>query len=388
MGLLRNRYRQFAFATAIVLCSGCGGLKLSEHLTTRQTDWIMSGGDIGRTNTAKEGVDPPLTVVWQTDAGAGLAESPGVITDNHLFVGNLHGEIHAVRVQDGKDLGNKRFGSALVGTPVVDGDMLFLVLAHDDPSMIAYNLHTGTILWKAALGDIESSPLLMNNHLYVTTLTGTLNCIEKTTGSIEWSYALPAGSRTTLIHSSPASDGNLIVFGSDGGGLFAVSCSDGSLRWKAAARSAILATPSVAAGRVFVGSLDSSMYAFDLTTGRLLWSTPLGAKIYGSQGVNERFVYVGTVGGVLYCLDAETGAVIWKTSVGSILNSTPLLSGSVVYVGCMDKKLYAVNTETGEVVWQYTAEGRMKSMPAIADTTLMIFTEDRSIVGMRHTVAP
>jgi len=388
MGLLRIPYGITVLTAAFFLASGCGGLQLSQHLTPAETDWRMSGGNIGRTNTAPESIDPPLSVVWKDDAGAGFGFSPGISTDNVLFAGNLHGDVHAIRIQDGKDLGSKRFGSALMGTPAAGADTLFLALAHDDPSLLAYNVYTGAVLWKAAVGDVETSPLILDRHIFVTTLTGKLQCIATANGSIEWTYALPERSRSLLIHSSPVSDGNLIVFGTDNSELCAVNSLTGHLEWKTSARAAIFATPSINLGKVFVGSLDSMMYAFEVTTGKVVWSTSLGSKIYGGQAVDNQSVYVGTVGGTFYCLNAVTGAVVWRSPLGGVLNSAPLLSGSVVYVGSLDKNLYALDRATGSILWKYTAEGRIKSAPIIADSTLIIFAEDRSVIALRHEVTP
>lgn len=372
----------------VLLLSGCTVLKLQNAPHTHPADWMMFGGDIGRTNIAKEVIAPPLTVEWEYDASAGFSPYSVVAVDSIVFVGNLKGEVHAVKVSNGKGLGDKDFGSAIVGTPVIDDEMMYMVLAHDDESLQSYDLLKGVLQWRARLGDIETSPLLLDRRLYVTTLDGKLHCIDKRDGSIVWTYELPATVRTPIIHSSPSSDGDVIVFGSDNGRLYAVGVNDGTLRWTALTRASILATPSISNRMVFVGSLDSTMYAFHIATGELQWQRHLDARIFASQAVDQQSVYVGTVGRTVYCLDITTGNIVWKTSTNGAINSAPLVSGHNVYIGSIDKQLYALNRETGEIVWQYAANGRIKTMPVIAQQRLILLVEDRSVLGLKHKDIP
>lgn len=366
---------------------GCSYIRLQQSLSSRPTDWVMYGGNAGRLNLAHEVLQPPLSMAWEYDASAGFGPSSAVAADSFLFVGNLQGEVHAVRISDGKGAGVFDFGSAIVGTPVLDRDLLYVVLAHDEESVIAYNLRFASIKWKAKIGDVESSPLILDKRLYVTTLTGKLVCLEKNDGMIAWTYELPSHVRTRIIHSSPASDSTLIVFGCDNGSVYAVGANDGKLRWSINTRKSVVASPSISRGKVFIGSLDSTLYALDVSTGKQLWAQPLGAKIYSSQAVDHNRVYVGTVGRTIYCLDAENGTIIWKVNTNGVINSPPLISGNVVYVGCIDKVLYALQGETGDVLWQFRTEGRIKTMPIISKNYLFVLAEDRSVIAFTHSGA-
>jgi outer membrane protein assembly factor BamB len=389
MGFLMMGFRHIGlFVIIVLLIAGCAILKLPSAPRVQSRDWNMYGGEIGRTNVAKEILIPPLTVAWEYDASAGFSPYSAAAVDTFLFVGNLKGEVQVIKIKNGKGAGDRDFGSAILGTPVIDDEMMYVVLAHDEESMQAYNLQSAVLQWRAHVGDVETSPLLLNRKLYVTTLEGKLHCIDKSYGTLVWTYELPRNVRTPIIRSSPSSDGNIIVFGSDHGNVYAVGASDGMLRWTARTRASIVATPSVSNGTVFVGSLDSTMYALDIATGAIRWTQPLGARIFASQAVDQQHVYVGTVGRTMYCLDAATGKIIWNMPTNGIINSAPLISGNIVYVGCADKNLYAFNKETGEAVWQYTAEGRIKTMPIIISDRLILLTEDRSVIGMKQKVTP
>ncbi len=371
-------------AVILLALSGCSVLHFQNFSRTKADDWPMYGGTMGRENVSREVLSPPLTVAWESDASAGFGPYSASAADSFLFVGNLKGEVQAMRIRDGKDMGGKDFGSAVVGTPVIDNEMMYVVLGHDEESILAYNLQDAAIRWRANLGDIETSPLFIGRRLYVTTLSGTLFCIDKSDGSTVWSFAIPEDARTRIIRSSPASDGRSIFFGCDNGKIYAVDISNGILRWSFAARATVLASPSVSHGLVYAGSLDSTMYALDAETGILRWARPLGARIIASQAVDQENVYVGTAGHSIFALDAESGDIAWRIQTEGVVNAAPLVSGNVVYVGCIDKKLYALDTKRGDILWQYTAQGRIKSVPIVFRNNLILLAEDFSVIALKH----
>ncbi len=362
----------------------CTSLHLRQSVLVQPLDWTLFGGSIERVNVSHEVLKPPLSPVWEYDASAGFSQYSAAVADSFLFVGNLQGEVHAVQIANGKSAGSYGFGSSIVGTPIIENDKMYVALTRNEDNLIAYNLLLGSVEWRTKTGDIESSPLVVGSRLYVTTLDGKLISMEKSDGSVVWKYDVPVRDRTTFIHSSPASDGEVIVFGCDNGILYAVGIADGKLRWSEPTGGSILASPSIAHGSVFVGSLDSTLYSFDLVTGRQIWKHRLGSKIYSSQAVGSYRVFVGTTAGMMYCLDDTSGATVWKATTGGVINAAPLLSGNVLYVGCLDKSLYAYDIENGEKLWEYKTEGRIKTTPVIAKNFLFLLAEDRSVIAFKH----
>lgn len=388
MGLLAMPGRFLTTLIFAAALAGCSELRLQRGVHEKSGDWTMYGGSIGRTNVSDAVVTPPLAPVWEFDASAGFSPYSVALADSYVFVGNLQGEVRVIGAAGGKGLGSFDFGSAIVGTPVVDGSTMFVALAHDDQSLVSYDLISGTVNWQIPAGDIETSPLRIGNRLYVTTLHGKLLCVDKGSGQILWKYQIPPRVRTRLIHSSPASDGTLVVFGSDNGDLYAVDAGDGTFRWSVHVGSCIDGSPSVSGGRAFIGALDGNYSAVDLNTGHIAWSRMLDGPVFSSQAVTERSVYVGTAGRTVYCLNSGTGEITWTATVGNVVNSSPLVTGEVVYTGCIDKTLYAFSAGTGEVLWKSALEGRIKTMPVASGDRLYVLAEDRSVIAMEHVSAP
>ena len=371
-------------AALIITMVGCSHIRIHEPLQSHADDWRTYGGSINRTNISPVVVTPPLDSVWEYAADAGFGHAPALVGDSFVFVANLRGEMFVLKSGTGASVGRYDFKEAIVGTPVLEGDTLFIPIASNGEGIVAYDLIKGGIVWETAIGDVESAPLLIGERLFAATVAGRLFCLDKKTGAIIWMYTVSADRMPVAIQSSLASDGKIIVFGCVDGKLYAVSADNGRLIWSIQTNGCITASPTIFGGKVSVGSVDGSFYAVDVVTGKLIWKTVLSGKIF-SSAVDRSGVYVGTSAKVIYCLDDKNGTIVWKTLLGGPIHSAPLVSGTTIYVGCMDKMLYALDRVTGKVIWSYQTAGRLSSSPVIAGNHLVVFKDDRTIIAFRET---
>jgi outer membrane protein assembly factor BamB len=361
-------------------------MRISQIPQLKNSDWPLYGGSMQRDNVALSAVIPPLTRVWEYDANAGYTPYAAVAESDFVFIGNLKGEVHVVKITDGKKVFLHQFGSAIYGSPVIDGQILYAALSKDEKSLKAFNLSSGKTMWEAELGGIETSPLLVGDKLYVVTLAGELYCVNKITGAAIWSYRDPDETVIAQVHSSPVSDGSVIAYCRDDGAIFAINAESGMLKWRAKARKSIIATPSIRGGTLYVGALDSVFYAFDLSTGVVLWEQTLDGRIFASQAVGEENIYAGTAGGTIYCLNRVTGKINWQYEAQAAIGAAPVISGNIVYAGSLDKTLYAFDCISGKLVWSWKSEGRIKTTPLIHQGYLILLQDDRTITAFKEGV--
>lgn len=370
----------------IPLIAGCStAIRLQRNLVDRSFDWVTYGGASDRTNQSPSVVSPPLRPVWDYDAISGIAGTP-VVKDSVVVVGTLKGELHAIRLSDGEGYGFSTLESAVMGTPVLDGNYAYVASAQGKETLTSIFLKDGKRQWGVQHGPIETSPLMIGEFLYVTTLDGTLVSVKKADGMQFWKFETAPKDRRKPIRSSPASDGEVIAFGSDDGTIYAVERLTGTLRWKYQTGASIFATPVLQGGVCIVGSLDSVLYAIDARTGALRWKYDTGSRIYAAASASQSLVFIGASNGTVTALSLDSGRRAWTFKAKSLVSSAPLIAGEVLYVGSMDHTLYALRLQTGEKVWEYAVEGRIKVSPVIWGDMLLLSSEDRYITAFRPEV--
>ena len=198
------------------------------------------------------------------------------------------------------------------------------------------------------------------------------------------------------------SDGELLVFGSGDGFVYALMRLTGKLVWTLPTKGAVSATPQIShKGVVYIGSHDNHVYAIDAKNGSLVWKKDLRCTVWGGATIDERkqSLYAGCVAKKatpvqevpwVVALDLQTGAVIWKFEKAGSVYSTPALSedGGKVFIGALDGHVYALDAGSGDQLWAYNAGSEIESSPVVSrlDGTLYVgLIKDKLIAVNTHT---
>jgi polyvinyl alcohol dehydrogenase (cytochrome) len=212
----------------------------------------------------------------------------------------------------GHDLGNTRDATAerILGPRSVSG------------LSVAWSLTTG--------GDVRVTPVVADGTVYAPDDAGTLWAVDAHTGKVRWSHSIAdyAGNAGAVVRTSPAVDGDELVFGDTdighGADIIAVNRQTGQLLWRTEVEthlaSLITGAAVVYRGTVYVGvssaeevlatqpgyqccTFRGSVVALNAATGHLLWQThtvPVGysgGSVWGSAPMidpRNNLVYVGT----------------------------------------------------------------------------------------------
>ena len=206
---------------------GCQGIRIERILKTGPHDWTTFGGTLTRVNQSSSSVTPPLRQIWQYDAGSGISATP-LVRDSVVILCTLKGELHAVDAKRGKRIGYINIDGAVTGTPVWNGAWLYIPISTENETVESISANDGALNWRAKSGQCESSPLLYQKNIYATSLNGCLYCINAVNGEEVWKFSTDSEDVRKPIRSSPATDGERIVFGCDDGCVYAVERTTGS----------------------------------------------------------------------------------------------------------------------------------------------------------------
>jgi outer membrane protein assembly factor BamB len=403
------------------------------------TDWDISAG---------------RNIVWSAELGEETFGRP-VVSDGVVYIGTDNdrklnsdvpdecGVLMAFRAADGaflwQDLAprvNRGLGEFLLpsttSAPYVESNRLYYVTA--ECQLRCLDIRSGKTVWELDMPQrlgvfpheaCNSEVLPVGDLLFVCTSNGrneghtrvpsprapSLIAVDKRSGDVVW-RAVGAGEH--VLHgqwSSPVAaevNGRVqVLFGGGDGWLRAYDAASGREIWRfdgnpkdarylprpgVLSRSAIVASPVYADGRVFVamgddpshGNGPSLLHAInpnghgDVTDSRRLWTSRDIGRVVGTPIVKDGLIYVADLGGKVSCLDTATGALVWKHDTEAPIWGCLLLAGNRLYAGNMDGVMTVLRAgRQKEVLAQIEMDSALYSRPALVGDTLYLATARR-----------
>ncbi len=199
-------------------------------------------------------------IAWDTHVSAeGLPiDRVPAAADGRIFAGVMNGPFVAVQASDGSQLWSLPGNGAAYGTPVVNG-----------------------------------------NTLYVSGWGG-LRALDVASGDARWQ---------TDDYGTPAIAGDLGVGGTDTGSVIAYQLGTGAVAWEAQFAGPIRPAAVAGDGVYFTAEGEHRIYALDTATGNELWSFDLDGSNECCVAASHGLVVVGTLPGTLYAIDGDGATV-------------------------------------------------------------------------------
>jgi outer membrane protein assembly factor BamB len=336
---------------------GCGasddaatGVSGAEAGSGSFVDWPQFGRLPQRTHylpAKRRALDPPLKQAWSINTHA-LIEFPPAVHDGVAYVINKYGNGKAVRLRDRKvlwevnvrpsDKGKPNFVTAPV---YYEGKIYGAFLSGH---LAAGDAETGKKVWVRKFdAHLESSPLAIDETLYLGTDTTDLIALRASDGRTRWRFNAPGA-----IKASPSYHDGRVFFADYQSSMFALDAETGKPVWRSNTskvppygRGGFFSSPAVAFGRVYAARDDGVVYAFDEQTGRVAWHFDTGDYVYGSPAVarvpgTPPTVYIGAENGRFFALDARTGKERWRYDIGGPIPGTAVVIGHTVYTSSFE----------------------------------------------------
>ncbi len=264
------------------------------------------------------------------------------------------------------------YSGADTATPVVAGGVAYVQDMYSN--VIALDLHTGAVRWRAQFGDTNQGPdgvAVVGDRVYGATDT-TVFALSRATGHLLWTQNIVTPTQQFVNIAPQVANGIVYAatIGNPSGGeghLYAIDAHTGRVRWQfntikspwkvpfQAGGGGSWYTPSVAGNVVYWGIANplpwggspkypngaafggaalytDSLLALNATTGKLLWYDQVTTHdvrdrdfqlppILGSVGKTPAVFGAGK-GGVVIAWNAATHKRIWQSSVGVHMNDT------------------------------------------------------------------
>jgi outer membrane protein assembly factor BamB len=331
---------------------------------------------------------PPFKRVW-TFRAQNLIEFPPAVAYGRLYFSNNSGTTFAISARTGKRAWKYESNRCQAASPAVYRHVVFLTFLNRPPcnakkvgdgQLIAFHAGSGRIKWRKRIGPSESSPVVVDDTVYVGDWTGRVYAFAARTGKLWWAFKTDG-----RVKGAVAVSGGRVYVGSYDHHVYALNAQSGKLIWKAGAqqrlghRGSFYATPAAAYGRVYVGATDGKMYSFGATSGKLRWVQSTGGFVYSSPAVWRRRVFVGSYSGRFFAFDAATGDVRWRFKANGPISGAPTVIAGRVYFSTLKRRTYALDARTGRPVWTYP-DG--KYSPVVADPERMYLVGYARVYGL------
>lgn len=264
----------------------------------------------------------------------------------------------------------------------------------------------GNLRWKASYGEewteswpgVRSTPLVMDDKIYLLSGMGKLLCRSADKGNLIWTVDVLKDYEGPNIRwgitENLLSDGNKLfcTVGGKVNNIIALDKNSGKLIWKSAGRGEESAYCSPAlivhSGRkLLVTHTASSILGLDAETGRLLWSVdqPNRYSVHANTPLyHDGFIYCVSgygKGGVMLKLSPDGNAVqeVWRnTSLDNRMGGFVLVNGKIYGSDDSNKAWYCVDWKTGIDMYSDKITGRGNII--YADRMLYLYGENGEVV--------
>jgi outer membrane protein assembly factor BamB len=283
----------------------------------------------------------------------------------------------------------------------------------NDDVVIALEAATGKTHWEHAMPaphqagmamehgpGPHSTPLLAGDRLFVVSITGRLECLDKRTGKPLWAHDLWTEYGGTLLNrgyaASPVAYRDLVIVpvGGKGHAVMAFRQADGKVAWKAQDFENTGSSPTL----IDVGGLDQlvvfmaeEVAGLNPLNGDLQWRVPhrtdwnlnISMPVYGKDGILFISSAYGSGSQGIQLTRAGTGVAakpIWKSNRMRIHHGNAIRIGEAVYGSSGDfgpAPLSAIDVKTGKMLWQ--DRGMSKANFVYADGKLIGLDEEGNL---------
>ena len=245
-------------------------------------------------------------------------------------------------------------------------------------------------LWRASVGKglgrkyLRLNPMVLANRIYAADGYGVVEARDRFTGKRVWRAEVgPFGAakggmfsgfnffdRTdpSYIGGGVGAGGGLVLLGTTGGTVVALSAVDGSELWRAYVGSEVLCRPAFGDDAVFVQTIDGRLLALERADGSVRWSFDIQVPVLTLRGTaspvfDNGIVYAGFANGTVSAIKTENGEPIWehrvmlpegRSELDRIVDvdGSPLLAGPLLYAVAYQGQIKALRRADGNALWQ------------------------------------
>lgn len=237
----------------------------------------------------------------------------------------------------------------------------------------------------------KSSPLLVNNRIFMGSDTGKMWALDAATGQDVWCFEAKGTHDRKGIWSSPCHHDGRIYFGAYNGDVYCLDAASGTAIWTLPCCEWIGSSPVTVPRHnlVFIGleyerpRKQGSVVALSMSTGEKVWEYWLDKYQHGSAAYWESgdLVIFGTNDHNVIALDAASGRLVWEFKTRRSVKYPPFVDPEreLVSFASFDGSIYILSVATGELRLEVPTDNICYTTPLIVGSRLFCGSGDRHL---------
>ena len=226
----------------------------------------------------------------------------------------------------------------------IAADSLRLYVTGQHHRLYCLNRADGSILWeKREEGPISTGPVLHGDKVFYCDRKGTVFCRESSSGRLVWKTILTDTSSglVPVPYSEPVVAEEHLFITTLAGTICALRISDGNILWQRSFSDPIYASPATRPGAVVIPLSSGQVVSLDAQTGENHWMYDSGMLMNSTAVFTGPLLSVVSTKGDILILSAESGDELWRGEVEGRIITPPVIASEYLLIADDKKWVYA-----------------------------------------------
>jgi len=356
--------------------------------------WPMARGCSSGTGRSVTTLRLPLAEKWHRGFEKTAFGAVPMIADGTIYLGDLDGTFHALDLATGVTKWSfkaEAAGFSSAAAVSLDAAQPLVIVGDDTGVVRAFDRFTGKVIWEYETeGEISGGPTMLagaeGGRVLVGSQDASLSCLQLADGKLLWKHSIADQIRCSPTVARSVEGDRVFLAGCDGK-LHVIDVQSGEEKAAVPIDGPTGTTPATNGDRVFFGTEGGGFFAIDFLKADVAWraqSAVNGQSYRSSAAIAGDLVIVGSRGKAIEAFSSADGTRKWRHPMRGKVDASPIVANaeggrSVAVVADSAGKIAALDATTGEPAWEFDAGGGFSAGAAVAAGQVVIASDDGTV---------
>lgn len=305
-------------------------------------------------------------IEWSTFLDSEIIASP-VLTDSLVIISTDKSSIHFLNKINGKEVWKFETSGSIWSTPIEVNNKLYVISL--DGHLYIFDINKRQLVKKIWLSKydektypesiyIRSGIKADKNNIYILAESHIL-AIDRVSNKINWKTEIRFGD----TWSTPCIGSNFLYHLGDSE-LYIINKENGKIFDKIKIGLENFSSPSIESNTLVFNSKNGIFYSFNIKSKSITQIRNTDKQTLSSTALSNGNAYYGNSEGDIYSTKIASGKLKWTVNLEEVITASPIIINSIILFPTENGHLTAININTGQIQWKLKVKSGMKSSPA------------------------